>query len=287
MNSLFASGLVLATAGAFWLQQQNRLHRYQSSAAALDAETSLARNELDRISARQQELESSLPRIRAELQAQHARLVAPVAPLAAPDPRRSPEFEGLFPTNQPYFYLPKKLLSNFDLEPFEDGQLSAAAALLFQITEPERLAIDEANQAREDRVVEIESANVERIDPPEPLPGPGSPAFVVARLPSLSPELAELDSTFRQAVVNILGEDRATRFLEHADAQAAVEGPTHQPVTREYILRLQPDASPTLTIRFREGTRVWWHSSTYELASAYGLSPFRHLFREPIQLPDP
>ncbi len=287
MNPLLASGLVLATAGVVWLQQQNRLHRLQSTSAALSAEVSLARTELDRLSARQQELETNLPRLRATLQEHQTRLTAPAPPLPEPDRSRSAELEGRFPTNQPYFYLPKKLLANFDLEPFEDGQLTAAAAILFQFTESERLAIDQAYQAREDGVVELESAKVERPDPPEPLPEQDGPAYVVARLPSLATELAELNAGFRQSVATVLGEDRSARFLEHADAQAAVDGPTRQPATREYILRLQPGGPPTMTIRFRQGDRTWWHARTYELASAYGLSPFRHLFHEPLQLPNP
>ena len=124
MNPLLASGLVLATAGVVWLQQQNRLHRLQSTSAALSAEVSLARTELDRLSARQQELETNLPRLRATLQEHQTRLTAPAPPLPEPDRSRSAELEGRFPTNQPYFYLPKKLLANFDLEPFEDGQLT-------------------------------------------------------------------------------------------------------------------------------------------------------------------
>jgi hypothetical protein len=185
----------------------------------------------------------------------------------------------------------EEFLSDFrigrHLEGENHGQLSVAAAVLFQITEPERLAIDEASQARENRVVELELAKVERPDPPERLPDPGSHAFVVARLPSLAAEFAELNSTFRQTLVGILGEDRAMRFLEHADAQAAVDGPAHPPAVREYVLSIQPDASTTMTIRFRQGDRVWWHAHTYVLASAYGLSPFRHLFQEPIRLPTP
>jgi hypothetical protein len=287
MNPILASGLVLATAGVVWFQQQHRLQQLRSAAVTRAEELAVVRTEQDRVSTRQGELEAAVPRLRIELRDLGERLRATPPTEAPSERRRTPELEGRFPADQPYFYLPKALLRNFELEPFEDGQLTAAATVLFQLTEPERLAVNEAYQAREDRVIALETGRVERVDPPERLSGDGVESYVVARLPSLAPELAELEVRFRQAVGEVLGTDRAARFLEHAGAQAALDGPTTDPATREYVLQRHAGGESTLTIRFRSGNRVWWHSQVYPLASAYGLSPFRHLFREPLVLPNP
>jgi hypothetical protein len=155
----------------------------------------------------------------------------------------TPEEEGWWPQNRPYFYLAKTLLPKVRFgdrvilmdpktgqeatktspqgqcfwlsdQPFSAEGLNPHLAVLLGMSDEEVAAVNDGYFGFVQGVREVEAARVERVEPPVRDDEDG--CMVVARLPVLTPEIDPLRERWEQSVAQTLGADRADILRENA-----------------------------------------------------------------------
>ena len=282
MNRLLVSALILGTAAAVWLGRQSNLRHQRMENRALLAEVESLRSS----AAEEAQRTTALTEAVAQAKADRDRVRATVRAEAVESPASSlpdPGKEGRFPAGKPYFYVAKQHLANFDLQLFEQDQLTPKAAVLFGLSDAERIAVNEAFESLCSRIAAVEAANVERLDSPGPVPLPGETnRTIIARLPALRSELAPLAGEFEETVRGILGLKRAELFLGHA--RSFFESDLHGlgSVARRLVVSRWPDGSETLQIQYEQGDQLSSAATSWPLPAAYRERQLRHLFPDRV-----
>jgi hypothetical protein len=174
-----------------------------------------------------------LQQVEADLRTAKAERAAPAT--AEPMLLPTPEQEGWWPANRPYFYLAKKYLTRIrfegrpqaiglqpgdafkgafapreyiwmDYQPFSDGRINPHLAILLGMSDEEVTAVNGSYADFLREVRRIEAANIQRVEPPQPDADNGP--VVVARLPTLGSEIQPVLGSWDQALDQALGSSR-------------------------------------------------------------------------------
>ena len=239
MTLLVPLFLAAGASAALAVWQQQAINNVRAETTRLSTQILQTRSALE---ARQ----SSLATARADLKRIEADLAVAkhdhaAGTLASPSP--TPEQEGWWPQDRPYFYLVKTLLPKVRFEerpapaepaPGEESQDAGAATgyfwVSYQVFDEDRLhphlavllgmsdeEVTTVNERYTDLmrgVRNLEVSRLERVDPPEPV-GDGH-LKVVARLPVLTSDLQPLLERWEQGLGQGLGRGRAEILGDHA-----------------------------------------------------------------------
>jgi hypothetical protein len=293
--------LACASVGAW---QHLNLNRLRVAIAELSGELLRARSaleleqdELVRARARLREAQRESRMAGAELAAGSS------AALAA----ATPEQEGWWPADQPYFYLPKQLLTHVrfrEREMFKDemsaemrehldshgvesatvayrlfleGELNPHAASLLGMDPTETATVNHlfADLLRETR--ELEAARLEILDPPQRTRGGRRP--VVARAPVLTSEVEPALAAWRDQLGQVLGLARADLLDRHLEDFAAEHLDGFGRVQREFLYN-----DRNLHVRYVGKESRGFRNDVQGPWNNFG--PYAHLFGEggPLEL---
>ncbi len=277
MTRLLIAASILLTSAILWLNRQGTLQHRRYEVRALGEQLEEVRHSLATEEGKIEALKDSMAESReARDRARDAVRSRAVEPAITGAPEGVAE--GRFPEGQPYWYVSKKHLANFEVELFEKDLLTEEATVVFGMTDAERIAINEALAELWDAVIRVESGRIEQFEPPKPLPA-STHQVMLARMPDLTRELASIVDSFDESVRRALGAQRAELFLGHARTAFAVELPGYWVSSRMYVVSRWPDGSETLEVHFQEGDTTWTAEKNWTLPEAFGRLPFRHLFR--------
>lgn len=282
MNRLLLVSLVLGTAAAVWMNRQTALRQQRLEVQAMRVEIETLRQSAAEEAGQTAELTSAVARAQAERDRVRDELRA-LATEPTPHVTPGPLVEGRFPAHRPYFYVAKKQLANFAVELFEQDQLTAEAAIVFGMSEGERIAVNEAVERLWDRIAAVEAVKVQRFEPPRPVPGDTN-RVIIARLPEMHADIEPLASQFEESVRATLGAQRAELFLGHARAFFETELHGLGAVARNFAVSRWPGGSQTLQVHYERGGSVWLAANNWSLPEAFGQRQFRHLFPERVLL---
>lgn len=262
---------VVAVGGIIFLQQRSVFIRARASTTQLRAQVDSLGDQLDGLEKTQAELKRSLSEILRTLFTN--RVVNAPGSVVPPDPERN----GGWPTDAPYFYLPKQDLPRVKLASFMTNapivlgpnermmrlsapwtnQLSDDGAILLGMTPAERAGVDEAYLRLWERLRKLGLAKVERIAPE---PGWSIPVVSEYHIPRLTNEvdtiLSELKSTFSP----ILGTVRASHFVDGPAGGYIREG-LRRAAEREYFIVFGPNRLPDGEVQSQ---------ISYSLGSSFG-----------------
>lgn len=162
MNNLIIASLLFAAAGVCWLGERQNVAAIRARNSALFAEANAIQQQAERERGLAARLEARL----ADRHAESNRIAAESAALrvereAVARPPTTPQDEGHWPADRPYFYLSKKHLNGVRYMPLtERDEISDAAATLLGMTGGDRAHVNGAlARAREElRKLELEIA---------------------------------------------------------------------------------------------------------------------------------
>jgi hypothetical protein len=263
MSNFTYAFLVLAAGGILFLRERIVFVEAHANARQLQARVGSLAEQLSRLEQNRSALERRLAEARdqartsgqAEVQ---ARVVVP------PNPERN----GGWPTNEPYFYLPKRDLPSVGLVAFMTNapvvtlqyvspewtatntqinapipwtnRLSDDAAILFGMTRTEREAVDEAYLKSWETFRQLGLGRVERIDPE---PGWQMPVVSEYHIPRLTNEVSAVLAELRRTLRPVLGTPRTDYFVKGAPG-ASIGGVMGQDAQIEYFIVFGPNRSP-------------------------------------------
>jgi hypothetical protein len=240
MSNFTYAFLVLAAGVTLFLRERIVFVEAHANTRQLQAQVGSLGEQLSRLEQSRSELERRLTEARDQARTSgHAEAQARV--VVPPNPDRN----GGWPTNEPYFYLPKRDLPSVGLVAFEKSlpwtnRLSDDAAILFGMTPTDREAVEEACHKSWETFRQLGLGRVERIDPE---PGWHIPVVSEYHVPRLTNEasavLAELKPTFRA----VLGTPRADYFVEGAPG-VSIRNALGRSAQTEYFIVFGPNRSP-------------------------------------------
>lgn len=165
-------------------------------------------------------------------------------------PLPGPDQEGRWPAEKPYFYLDKRLLRSVRLREqnlqntlFEGRQLNRHMTDLLGMTEAESAAVEEAYGNLRQQVRVIESAAIQRLEPPEV----DAQGQVLARLPGLKVQVEPVLDQFLAELRETLGPSRAEVLAHHVRNFLNHYYDALGLVAREFLLQ-----EGTLTVRYTD-----------------------------------
>ncbi|SPE51349.1 conserved exported hypothetical protein [Verrucomicrobia bacterium] len=241
MNRLLLLFLAAGVSAAAACWQQQSINSVRAATARLSEQLVQTRAALESEQGALASAHTQLQKLEADLQAtkrQRADLAGTKA-LALP----TPEEEGWWPQNRPYFYLAKTLLPKVRMgerhilmdpntgqeatstspqgrcvwlsdQPFSAQGLNPHLAMLLGMSDEEVAAVNDSYSGFVQGVREVEAARVQRVEPPVRDDEDG--CMVVARLPVLTPEIEPLRERWEQSLAQTLGADRADILRENA-----------------------------------------------------------------------
>ena len=241
MNRLLPLFLAAGVSAAAACWQQQSINSVRAATARLSEQLVQTRAVLESEQGALASAHTQLQKLEADLQAtqrQRADLAAAKA-LALP----TPEEEGWWPQNRPYFYLAKTLLPKVRFgerniltdpntgqeatstspqgqciwlsdQPFSAQGLNPHLAMLLGMSDDEVGAVNDSFTGFVQGVREAEAAHVQRVEPPVRDDGDG--CMVVARLPVLTSEIDPLRERWEQSLAQTLGAERADILRENA-----------------------------------------------------------------------
>jgi hypothetical protein len=136
----------------------------------------------------------------------------------------TPEKEGFWPAEKPYFYISKVRLGGLSYWPFTDDEnrISKYAALLFGLSAEEDSAASAAYLQMREAIRQLEMAGAVRTNTPpeiEHLPGTKTSLF----MPGIPREtINELDHRFKAALTDAIGPERAAILGRRIDETFAM-----------------------------------------------------------------
>jgi hypothetical protein len=224
---------------AFW--QQQSIESVRAATARLSEQLVQTRAALESDQTALASASSQIDKLETDLRATTGNRAALAATedLALP----TPDQEGWWPQNRPYFYLAKKLLPKIRFgdrhilmdpqtgqeatstspqgqcvwlsdQPFNAEGLNPHLALLLGMSDDEVAAVNENYTGFLQGVREVEAAHVQRVEPPVPDDEDG--CMVVARLPVLTTEIQPPLEHWEQGLAQTLGADRAEILRQNA-----------------------------------------------------------------------
>jgi hypothetical protein len=255
MSNFTYALLALAASGILFLRERIVFVEARASTRQLQAQIGALGEQLSRLEQSRSELERRVAEARDQAR-ESGQAEVQTRAVVPPNPNRN----GGWPTNEPYFYVPKRDLPGIGLvaymtnaavlEPFGSrtiqaplpwtNRLSDDAVILFGMTPIEREAVDEAYLKLWEAFRHLGLGRVERIAPE---PGWSIPVVSEYHVPRLTNEastvLTELKSIFRPA----LGTPRADYFVEGAPG-ASIRHELSLLGQAEYFIVFGPNRSP-------------------------------------------
>jgi multidrug efflux pump subunit AcrA (membrane-fusion protein) len=241
MNPLLLLFLTASFSASLVLWQQQAIDTLRAATTRLSAQLLQARNTFESEQAALASARARLKQLEVDLQLAKQERAALAAAEALSLP--TPEQEGWWPQNRPYFYLAKAYLSKVRFEgrpvtvdahsgneakspfargdylwasyrPFSDAGLNPHLAVLLGMSDEEVTAVNGAYSALVRGLREVEAARIQRVEPPKPDDDDG--CVIVARLPSLTAETQPLLESWEQTLTQSLGASRSEILREHA-----------------------------------------------------------------------
>lgn len=208
-SSLVPIGIAVAALAAS-LHHRNAARHAAADRARLQAEQAMAVTTLAGVQARVDTTAKNLAEASRELTATRAELrSASEAALQArvePDPAT----EGAWPSNRPYFYLPKRVLSDIVFAALtSDGEPTTECLALLGMTPSEQADLRQAWADLRFQLQELQLRSAERIPEANPEADPNRRA-VRFRLSSLTNEIPILRDQLQSSLTKSLGSTRAT-----------------------------------------------------------------------------
>jgi len=208
-SSLVPIGIAVAALAAS-LHHRNAARHGAADRARLQAEQATAVTTLAGVQARVDTTAKNLAEASRELTATRAELrSASEAALQArvePDPAT----EGAWPSNRPYFYLPKRVLSDIGFAVLtSDGEPTTECLALLGMTPSEQADLRQAWADLRFQLQELQLRSAERIPEATPKADPNRRA-VRFRLSSLTNEIPILRDQLQSSLTKSLGSTRAT-----------------------------------------------------------------------------
>ncbi len=241
MKPLFLLFLAAGASAAVAFWQQQSINNLRAVTTRLSEQLFQTRTALESEQATLASVRTQFKRLEAELQAteRERAALAEIKALALP----TPEEEGWWPENRPYFYLAKAYLPKVRLgdrhvlmdpktgaeatstspqgqcvwlsdQPFSADGLNPHLSVLLGMSDEEVAGVDDSYLAFLQDVRGVEAANLQRVEPPVRDDDDG--CMLVARLPVLTTEIRALSERWEQSLVQALGADRAEILCENA-----------------------------------------------------------------------
>jgi hypothetical protein len=269
---------------AFW--QQQSIDRVRAATTRLSAQLLQTRATLESEQTALASLRAPLEKLQSDVQAIRQQRAALAATQALPLP--TPEQEGWWPKDRPYFYLAKACLPKvrfgersivFDVKTGEEAKgslaqgqsvwvsdrafsadgLSPHLAMLLGMSDEEVAAVNGSYSDFVQGVREVQAAHVERVEPPKRDDDDG--CMVVARLPDLTSEIQPLTERWEQAIRQTLGPGRAEILLDQAGRCFRGEEMGHLAAGPREFLR----NAGNLWVRFKGRFHVHFESPVFGL----------------------
>ena len=221
--------------------------------------------------------------------------------LSKKEPRQSvllsPETEGLWPSNQVYFYLRKDLLpmvrlEDIDMSPAEvrasgvesrpdeyhsienrflqNDRLNEHVVKLLGMTDDERLVAEKILNDLQAQVRDIEVAKIQRHNPPK-LNKDSKP--IIATIPSLAADIQSLIERASASAREVLGSERAGLLVQQAEIYFNRYGDGLGELERDFVYS---DHNLWVTYRDRWGERC--KSTTFYVPAQPPTWEYAHLF---------
>lgn len=219
MNNLITATLASAVGVALFCNTQRSIVRVNRATQAAEAqakatatEASDAREEMNRIEKLLAVERDSITRLRAQLAAAETPAVVNEAEL-------SPEKEGFWPAEKPYFYLSKTRLAGVGYSAFgeDDITLSRAARLLFGLSSEEESAVDAAAKMMREQLRKLEIARATPTNTPARLATwPGVKATFTIEAVSRD-DITPVTREFKNALQQSIGPERAALLGRRID----------------------------------------------------------------------
>jgi hypothetical protein len=252
MNPLLLLFLVAGISAGVAFRQQQSIDRVRAATTRLAGQLLQTRTALESEQTALASARAQLKKVEADLQATRRDRAAQAAAKAAALP--TPEQEGWWPENRPYFYLAKTYLPKvrfgdrrivFDTrtgeeakgplpqgqslwvsdQPFSAEGLSPHLAVLLGMSDEEVGAVNDSYSDFVQGVRQVQAAHVQRVDPPKLDDDDG--CTVVARLPDLTTEIQPLTERWEVAIRQTLDAGRAEILLDQAGRCFAQEEMGH------------------------------------------------------------
>lgn len=239
MNPLLLLFLVAGISAGVAFRQQQSIDRVRAATTRLAGQLLQTRTALESEQTALASARAQLKKVEADLQATRRDRAAQAAAKAVARP--TPEQEGWWPENRPYFYLAKTYLPKvrfgdrqivFDTrtgeeakgslpqgqslwvsdQPFSAEGLSPHLAVLLGMSDEEVGAVNDSYWDFVRGVHEVEATHVQRVAPPKLDDDDG--CTVVARLPDLTTEIQPLTERWEAAIRQTVGAGRAEILLD-------------------------------------------------------------------------
>lgn len=247
MNQILITGVIALAALAATLHQRHAARAAAAELARLQAEQETASSVLAELRGRseaalrrQAELAIDLSGASAELRA-----ASDAALRARPEP--DPGTEGAWPSGKPYFYLPKRLLTDIGFSALSsDGTPTPEAIALLGFTPSER---DELRNVWADFTFELQELQVQsavRMPDSDAVPDPDHPA-VRFKLSSLTNHLPRLREQLDARLTEAIGTTRAR--LLRAPLEERLDELTPPFVDQDSIVTYHAQRTPDATVQ--------------------------------------
>ena len=241
MNPLLLLLLVAGLSASVAVWQQQSIERVRAATARFSGQLLQTRTALESEQAALASARSELEKAEAELQAMKRQR----ATLATSSGRQlpTPEEEGWWPENKPYFYLAKMYLPKVRFgdrhilmdpktgqeatstspqgqcvwlsdQPFSTEGLNPHMAVLLGMSDAENAAVNDSYSGLVQAVRDLEATHVQRVEPP--IRDDDDGCMVVARLPALTSEIQPLLERWEEGLTQTLGAIRAEILRENA-----------------------------------------------------------------------
>jgi hypothetical protein len=206
---------------------------------------------------------------------------------SAMPPAMDPAHEGAWPGGKPYFYLAKRRLKDVGYDAITDGdKLSATSIALFNISKPERAALENAIQEFRKNLNDSESQHAEKI---EPAPGVNTENHqeLAFKLPAITNDFAQFKARLQADVTSTLGAERGGLLLDQVDnwIDARNAGADGKEVTLKLEANRQADGRVDYLFHNKNNGGESTSGLTYPLHKWDSLWQYRHLFGEQPLIP--
>ena len=209
MKKLLIVGFIVSLGALLFIIQHHRRVVIQKQHAQLESMAVTLQRRIEENARRQTAAEEERKKLEAQFDAQQTARQAAAGKeveLAAAIPP-DPSHQGGWPKGADYFYLPKTFLQQASFPLISGERLSEETAQLYNLSESERVEID---QAVGDLFAQLRTAESERmklVDPPREWGG-GFEWALAYHIPSLSEDIASWRETLQDRLNTTLGPER-------------------------------------------------------------------------------
>jgi hypothetical protein len=288
MKHLTIAGAVLASAAMVCLVEHAAQQRVDAKNLELGDQLQAAETRLGQTRGTLAEHQKRWSQNQDETSAAQAELLAAEneAQSATP-PEMDPAHEGAWPSDKPYFYLAKRRLKDVAYDGInESDKLSAISVALFNISTPERTAIDNAIQEFRKNINESQTQHAQKI---EPAPGVNTEDHqeISFKLPGMTNEFVQLKAQFEASLTSTLGAERGGLLLDRVDTwiEERNVGDGGQEATLKLESNRQKDGHVEHLFHYERNGGNSTSGLSYPVHQWDALWQYRHLFGEQPLIP--